>query len=125
MIYRKEELVQDETGDEDFPIKQIDRLEALEGDEQRFIGRATLNMQTPAGIQQIPLSFEIEADSVEEAFEKYSAAAKPKIEELRQRLQERLQEMRRQQDKRIVTPEPGGQMPGEGVIKLDDLRGGQ
>ena len=122
MIYRRDEFVQDDTGDADFPVKQVDRLLKLDESEQRFIGRATLNMQTPMGLQQIPLSFEIEADSVEQAFARYTETAQPKIEELRQRLQERLEEIRRQEQSRIVTPETGGRIPGGGVIRLDDLR---
>jgi len=121
MIYKREEFVQDDTGDTEFPIKQIDRLSTMDAKEQRFIGRATLNMQTPMGLQQIPFSFEIEAPSVELAFAKYSETARPKIEELRLRLQERLEEIRRQEQSRIVTPETGGHIPG-GVIRLDDLR---
>jgi hypothetical protein len=122
MIYRRDEFVQDETGDADFPVKQVDRLLSLDESEQRFIGRATLSMQTPMGLQQIPLSFEIEADSVEQAFARYTETARPKIEELRQRLQERLEEIRRQEQSRIVTPETSGRIGGGGVIRLDDLR---
>jgi hypothetical protein len=120
MIYKRDEFVQDDTGDQEFPVMQVDRLMNLDESEQRFIGRATLNMQTPMGVQQIPLSFEIEADSVEQAFARYAETARPKIEELRHRLQERLEELRRQEQSRIVTPETGGL--GGGVIRLDDLR---
>jgi hypothetical protein len=120
MIYRRDEFVQDDTGDEDFPIMQVDRLMNLDESEQRFIGRATLSMQTPVGVQQIPLSFEIDATSIEQAFELYAQTARPKIEELRLRLQERLEELRRQEQSRIITPDAGG-IPG-GVIRLDDLR---
>ncbi len=121
MIYRRDEFVQDETGNADFPIMQVNRLMSLDESEKRFMGRATLTVQTPAGIQQIPFSFEIEADSVEQAFERYAETAKPKIEELRQQLQQRMQEMRRQEQSRIVTPDSGGGLDS-GVIKLDDLR---
>lgn len=122
MIYRKQELVQDDTGDPDFPIKVIDRLESLEGDTVRFIGRGAINMRTPAGVQQLPISFEIEAASVAEAFEKYSSEAKPKIEEVRQRLQQQLDRLREQQQNRIVTPGEG--RVGPDIISFDDLRGG-
>jgi len=119
MIYKREEYVQDETGDAEFPVKQVDCLVNLDGSGTRFLGRATLNVQTPVGIQQLPISFEIEADSVEQAFERYSETARPKIEELRQRMQERLEELRRQEQSRIVTPGAG---PAGGVIRFDDLR---
>ncbi len=125
MIWQRQEFVQDETEDSDFPIKQVDRLEALQGDDRRFIGRATLNMQTPMGVQQLPISFEIEANDVEEAFEKYSETARPKIDELREQMRQRLEQMRQQmeqqeqqgqQAKRIVTPTGGD------ILKMDDLR---
>ncbi|MFO8007282.1 MAG: hypothetical protein R6V05_06045 [Candidatus Brocadiia bacterium] len=122
MIYRKQELVQDDTGDADFPIKVIDRLESLEGDTVRFIGRGAINMRTPAGVQQFPISFEIEAGSIEEAFEQYTAHAKPKVEEVRQRLQQQLDRLREQQGNRIVTPGEGG--AGPDIISFDDLQGG-
>jgi hypothetical protein len=121
MIYKRDEFVQDDTGNAEFPIMQVDRLMSLDEGEQRFIGRATLSMQTPVGIQQVPLSFEIEADSVEQAFARYAETARPKIEELRQRLQQRLEEIRRQEQSRIVTPDAAGGLGG-GVIRLDDLR---
>ncbi len=121
MIYRRDEFVQDETGNADFPIMQVNRLMSLDESEQRFMGRATLTVQTPVGLQQIPFSFEIEADSVEQAFARYAETAKPKIEELRQQLQQRMEELRRQEQSRIVTPDMGGGL-GSGVIKLDDLR---
>ncbi len=121
MIYRRDEFVQDDTGNPDFPIMQVNRLLSLDESEQRFMGRATLTVQTPVGVQQIPFSFEIEADSVEQAFERYAETARPKIEELRQQLQERMEEMRRQEQTRIVTPEDSGGLGG-GVIRLDQLR---
>jgi len=117
MIYRKDEFVQDDTGDDEFPIKQIDRLEPIDGSASRFIGRAALNMQTPFGIQQVPVSFEIEASTIEEAFARYSDACRPKIEELRQQLQARLDELRRQEQTRIVTPGDSG-----GIISINDLK---
>lgn len=121
MIYRRDEFVQDDTGNAEFPIMQVNRLMSLDESEQRFMGRATLTVQTPVGLQQIPFSFEIEADSVEQAFARYVETAKPKIEELRRQLQERMEEIRRQEQSRIVTPDMGGGLGG-GVIKLDDLR---
>ncbi|MHC4481408.1 MAG: hypothetical protein ACYS8K_03045 [Planctomycetota bacterium] len=120
MIYRKEEYVQHDESDSEFPIKQIDMLEATDGSRTRFIGRAALNMQTPFGMEQLPVSFEIAADSVEAAFEKYVEAARPQIEEVKQHIEERLDELRRSEQSRIVTPAEGG--AGGGIIRLDDLR---
>ena len=124
MIYRRAEFVQEDTEDEDFPIKQVDRLESLDGDEKKFIGRANLNMQTPVGVQQIPISFEIDAGDIEDAFDKYAAAARPKINEVRERIQQRIQQMQQQaqqQQGNIVTPDQS-QMAGD-IVSLDDLRG--
>lgn len=123
MIYKKEEYVQDDADDSEFPVKQVDCLTDLAEGAKRFIGRTTLNMQTPVGVQQLPISFEIEADSVEQAFGLYAETARPKIEELRRHLQERITELQRQEQTRIVTPGASGALPAGGVIRLDDLRG--
>jgi hypothetical protein len=123
MIYRKEEYVEEDDADAQFPIKQVDRLAALDGSEDRFIGRAALHIQTPVGVQQIPISFGIEADSVEDAFQSYAEQAGPKIDEVRQQLQERLEELRQKQRSQIVTP--GGGSPSDArIIDINDLRGG-
>jgi hypothetical protein len=118
MIYRKDEFVSHDEEDKEFPIKQIDRLEPIDGSASRFIGRATLNMMTRMGVQQIPVSFEIDAAGVEEAFAKYVEMAKPKIEEFKEHLQERIEEMRREEQSRIVTP---GEAAGGGIIQFDDF----
>ncbi len=124
MIYQKHEFVQDDTGDEDFPIKLIDRLQAVDADEVRFLGRATLNMRTPMGIQQIPISFEIEADDIEDAFEQYSDKAEPKVEEVRRRMEQQIQRLRQEQDSQIVTPDQAGGA-GQQIVDFGDLKGGQ
>jgi hypothetical protein len=123
MIYRKEEYVEHDQDDQKFPIKQIDRLAELDGEGQRFIGRAVLNMQTNMGVQQMPISFEIEAESVQEAFGKYEETAEPKIAEVREHIQNRISEMRKQQQSQIVTPtgEPAGGS-GDSIISIDDMR---
>ncbi len=125
MIYQKQEFVQDDTGDEEFPIKVIDRLQSLDDEDVRFLGRATLNMRTPLGIQQIPISFEIEADDIEDAFEQYTEAATPKVEEVRRRMQEQIDRLRQEQDRRIVTPDQTAGGPGQQIIDFGDLKGGQ
>lgn len=122
MIYRKQEFVQDNSGDSDFPIKVIDHLESLDDAIVKFIGRAVLNMRTPAGIHQIPVSFEIDAESIEDAFEQYAEAAKPKIQEVRRHVQRQLDRLKSQQQPgRIITPDQAG---GPDIIKFDDLKGG-
>ena len=120
MIYRKDEFVQQDAEDTEFPIKQVDRLEPLEEGTPRFIGRAALNMTTPMGIQQMPVSFEIDAATIEDAFARYAESAKPKLEEVKQRVQQRLEELRQSGEGRIVRP---GDQDGGRIIRLDGLKG--
>ncbi len=83
-----------------------------------FLGQTQLLTQMGA----LPISFEVEAATLEEALEKYPEAAKAGIE---QTLSE-LQEMRREAASSLVLPEsgmggggmPGGGMPGGGKIQL-------
>jgi len=64
-----------------------------------FIGQAQL--LTPMGA--IPLNFEIAAKSLDEATQKFSAAAQDAV----QRTMQELQELRREQASSIVIPETG------------------
>jgi hypothetical protein len=81
-----------------------------------YVGEAQL--LTTAGA--LPLSFEIDARSLEEAVSKYGSAAK---EAFAQAVQE-LQELRRQASSSIIVPDRGigglgpGGLPGGGRIKL-------
>jgi len=121
MIYRKEEYVQHDENDREFPIKQIDRLEGVDGGGVRFIGRAVLNMQTPLGIQQLPVSFEVQADSIRDAFARYAEYARPQIEEVRSRIQQRIEQLRQGEESRIITP--GQAAPDSGsIIHFEDFR---
>lgn len=72
----------------------------------RYIGQS--QMMTPMG--PLPISFEIEADSLQQAVENYAEEAKKAVE---QTLEE-LKEMRRQAASQIVVPESGGGMGGPG-----------
>jgi len=71
---------------------------------------------TPAGV--LPLAFELEASSLEDACNKFPEAVKVAIEQAI----EEAREMRREQASRIVVPEAGGGMGGPpgggGRIKL-------
>ena len=69
---------------------------------------------TPAGV--LPLAFELEAASLEDACNKFPEAVKVAIEQAI----EEAREMRREQASRIVVPEAGGMggAPGGGRIKL-------
>lgn len=73
----------------------------------RYIGQS--QMMTPMGA--LPLSFEIEADSLQQAIENYAGEARKAVE----RTVEELNEMRRQAASQIVVPEPGGGIPGGGI----------
>ena len=89
-------------------------------DSQRsviYIGQAQL--LTPVGA--VPLSFEIPANSLEEAALKFSEAAGTAVEET----QKELEELRREAASSIVVPRSGdpgfgggGPIPGGGKIKL-------
>jgi hypothetical protein len=59
----------------------------------------------------LPLVFEIEADSMEDALEKFPDGVKGALE---QAIDE-AREMRREQASRIVVPEVGGMGPGPGA----------
>jgi regulator of protease activity HflC (stomatin/prohibitin superfamily) len=91
------------------------------GREELYIGQA--QMLTPVGT--IPLSFALEAKSLEGAIDKFPQAAKAAIE----RTLEELKELRRETASGIVIPERGagtlggpgggrGAMPGGGKIQL-------
>lgn len=75
--------------------------------KQRYVGQASL--YTPAG--PLPISFELDADSLEAACSAFADAAKQAVDEA----MEQLREMRREQASSIVVPgaEGGGklQMP--------------
>ncbi|UZE96012.1 hypothetical protein [Alkalimarinus alittae] len=74
--------------------------------EVLFVGQA--QMMTPAGA--LPLNFEIEADSLSDALNKFGAEAQACLE----RTLEELREMQRQQASSIVVPGQGGGMGGMG-----------
>ena len=70
---------------------------------------------TPMGV--LPLAFELDATTIEDACNKFPDAVKIAIEQAI----EEAREMRREQASRIVVPEAGGGMggaPGGGRIKL-------
>lgn len=69
-----------------------------------YVGQAQLLTQLGA----LPLSFEIDAKSLEEAVVKFADAAKVAVE----RTMKELQEMRREAASSIVIPERGGMGPG-------------
>jgi hypothetical protein len=96
------------------------RLTPVMGDGSDDTSRTVLysgqtQLLTPAGV--LPLAFELEATSLEDACAKFPEAVKVAIEQAI----EEAREMRREQASRIVVPEAGGGMggaPGGGRIKL-------
>src|SRR2546421_217135 len=93
------------------PVKSDGSTDA--GRKVIYVGETQL--MTPVGA--LPLAFEIEADSLGRAAEKFAEVAAVAVE----RAVRELQELRRQQSSSIVIPEgipPGLGGPGGGKIKL-------
>jgi hypothetical protein len=67
------------------------------------------------GVTSLPVTFEIEAASVQEAFAKFSQRAETEVEAAKSELQDELTEMRRRSQSRIVTP---GDLPPTDLGKL-------
>jgi hypothetical protein len=93
------------------------RLTPVLGDGKDDTSRTVLysgqtQLLTPAGV--LPLAFELEASSLEDACNKFPEAVKIAIEQAI----EEAREMRREQASRIVVPEAGGGQPSGGRIKL-------
>lgn len=115
MIYKREDYIEEPTEGSQFPVRHIEALEPLEGGMAKFVGHVTLGLQTPLGIQQIPVSFEIEAASVQGAFEKFDQCAEPRIEQARKAIEDEIQKVRQEADTRIIRPGDTG-MPGQASI---------
>jgi hypothetical protein len=124
MIYKREEYLKEDKGDQQFPVKRIEVLAPVEDEEEgkRFVGQVSLGMQTPMGVQQIPVNFEIEADTVSEAFDNFAEEAKPRIEETRKQLEQEVRKMREQADKKIVRPGEMNLQNQGNVIDFDNLK---
>jgi len=98
-------------------VGTIQRLTQVDGDgrpvdggEVVFVGQTQL--MTRAG--PLPLSFELEANTLAEAAEKFSAGASQAMEDT----VKRLEEMRREQSSSIIVPDAaggGGGIPGGGI----------
>ncbi len=75
-----------------------------------FVGQTQI--LTPAGT--LPVTFEIDANSLGEAAKNFGDAAKTAIDETI----EKLNELRREASSSIVLPEAGGGVPGGGKIQM-------
>jgi hypothetical protein len=71
-----------------------------------------IQIMTPAG--SLPIGFEIEASSLEDAVGKFPEAAKQAVDNTL----EQLKEMQREAASSIVIPEAGGGLPGGGKIQM-------
>ena len=118
MIYKREEYVEEvNTPEAKFPVRHIEVLTPVDGGKAKFIGQVTLGIQTPYGVHQLPIVFEIEAESIHKAFKRFDETAKPKIEDARHEIEEELQRARREQASRIIRPGEVGLGPG-GITDL-------
>ena len=115
VIYKREEFIEQNLQDRDFPLKQIEQLIPLDGGAKKFVGHVSLGVQTPVGVTSIPVSFEIDAATIEEAFRKFPAGARAELEAAKAELQEQVQEARRKSQSRIITP---GEIPPTDLGKL-------
>lgn len=90
--------------------------EGRDDDSREVLYLGQTQVMTPVGA--LPLNFELEANSLEEAMAQFPAAAQQSLE----RTMEELKEMQREQASRIMTPDQmggqggygGGGMPGGG-----------
>ena len=115
MIYKREEFFEENPNDAKYPVKQVEQITSLDGSVKKFVGRVSLGIQTPMGVQTLPVSFEIEATTVQQAFQSFAARAETEVEAAKRELQEELSEMRRRSQSRIVTP---GELPPQDLGKL-------
>jgi hypothetical protein len=95
----------------DRKVGSIRRLSPVKSDGAADAGRRTLYVgqaQLLTQLGALPLSFEIEANSLDEAVARFADAAKVAVD----RTMKELQEMRREAASSIVIPEPGGMGPG-------------
>lgn len=124
MIYKLEEYVEQANPEQEttFPLKRIEVLTPLDGSRTRYVGHVTLGIQTPVGVQQFPISFDIEAEDVADAFKKFEQSAEPKIEEARRGLEEEVSRVRREASSRIISPGELGLAGGSKIVDLKNPR---
>lgn len=89
------------------------RADGAPDPERRVLFAGQAQMMTPAGT--LPLSFDIDAASLEEAVAKFAAAAKDAVEHTL----DELERMHREASTSILVPEPGtGGLGGRGGGKI-------
>jgi hypothetical protein len=109
-LYREEVFTDRRTG----TLRRLTPIKADgSNDETRHVLYAgQTQLLTPAGV--LPLSFEIEALSMEEALQKFPEGVKVALEQAI----EEAREMRREASSRIVVPDVAGGPAGGGKIKF-------
>ena len=108
-LYREENFT-------DRTIGNIRRLTPVDGSGSEDTSRETIYIgqtQMMTNMGPLPLNFEIEATSLQEACAGFAAAAEQEVE----RTIAEAREMQRQQASQIVIPEAGG-LPGGGKIQF-------
>ena len=95
-------------------VGSLQRLTPIKSDgspddarEEIYVGQTQI--LTPAGA--LPLSFQVEADSLDAAIENFGESAKAALEEA----MERLEQLRRESASSIIVPGSEGSMPGGGL----------
>ena len=85
------------------------------GEKEKFYGSATVGYSFGGREQRMPIRFEIGATTIEEAFEKFDAAAKEASDDMAQQLNREIAEQR----SRLVVPK--GKVSAEKILKFDDF----
>jgi len=115
-LYREEIIT-------DRKVGTIRMLTPLKKDGSTDASRAAIYIgeaQLMTSVGTLPINFELEAQTLEEAVAQFADAAKEAVE----RTMKDLQELRRQQASSIVVPQggmgglPGGGLPGGGKIQI-------
>lgn len=112
-LYREEIIT-------DRKVGTIRMLTPLKTDGSADASRAVIYIgeaQLMTSVGTLPINFELEAQSLDEAVSTFAGAAKEAVD----RTMKDLQELRRQQASSIVVPQggmPGGGMPGGGKIQI-------
>ncbi|HEY5624006.1 MAG TPA: hypothetical protein VIV14_09605 [Gammaproteobacteria bacterium] len=106
-LYREETFT-------DRRVGTVQRLTPIKTDGSRDDARQDIyvgqtQILTPAGA--LPLSFQVEADSLADAVEKFGDSAKAALDEA----MERLEQLRRDTASSIIVPGSEGGMPGGGL----------
>ena len=122
MIYRREDYIEEAGEESRFPVRHIEALQPLDGGSTRHVGHVALGIQTPLGVQQIPISFEIGADSVQEAFRRFDQSAEPRIEETRKAIEDEIHKARQDASSRIVRPGELGMQGRGNIVDLSKLK---